>query len=115
MGNYRQNLKFLVNAFGGQTTLARKIGGRPTQPIISAICSGKRDLKPWEAPPIERALGIPEGWLGEEGLIPFFWPFIDTINHCYSLNLPYPYPNHLQEMKGKLHQLADLLKRSGSQ
>lgn len=58
----RENLQFVLTGIP-QSELSRRSGGIPTQQHISEAIRGKRSLREHEMRSIERAIGLPSGWL----------------------------------------------------
>lgn len=58
----RQNLRDLATIYT-QEGIAKKVGHRLNQRLISSIIHGERPLAPAQAQAIELEFGIPDGWL----------------------------------------------------
>jgi len=58
----RENLQFILTGMS-QSELSRRSGGTPTQRHISEVIRGKRYIREHEMRSIERAIGVPRGWL----------------------------------------------------
>jgi hypothetical protein len=66
-GIVRENLRYILIGMS-QSKLSRMSGGTPTQQHISEVRRCRRYLRDHEVRNIERALGIPSGWLTQFSL-----------------------------------------------
>ena len=74
------NVKFLIKQIGSQSLLAKALGHEPNQRRLSDIHRNKKKgMTDTEVLSVEKALGLPPGWMNKKNLLQKYWKIIMRI------------------------------------